>query len=103
MSERVLCDEGLRVALEKVAGRLLFTVGNGEPTSFLTAPAVLADVLNGSPLQLSSPDGYCHLEPKGDRLYLTYGLQNSGRKTCSIALRDFAEALSWANTPADHG
>jgi hypothetical protein len=101
MSERVLYDEGLRVSLEKVAGRVLLKVTNGTPTAFLCDPEILEDALHGAPLQLSSSEGYCQIEKRSDQIHLSFGLQGHSREACSVTLSDFADALAWAKPPTD--
>ncbi|RYG21118.1 hypothetical protein EON82_19370 [bacterium] len=95
MPERILCEEGLRVSLEADEGHLMLTVGNGAPTSFVTEAALLQDALSGFPLQLSSPEGYCHIEAEGDGVRLEYAIRGAVRKTCSIPVRDLQDALGW--------
>jgi hypothetical protein len=100
--EQILCDEELRVSLETSGQQVLLTISDGVPTSFVTDATLLEETLKGSPLQLSSSEGYCRIEAESDGVRLDYALKGGGRKTCFIPVREFEHALSWARDLGHH-
>lgn len=94
MSERVLCDDGLRVTVDGGGERTLVAVRDGASIRFWADTAIMERVLGGEPVQLSAHGGYCGLEAKGGRVRLEFGIDGMGRKSCDFPAGDLAEALA---------
>lgn len=95
MPYRILCDEGLRVSLDGAGGNTHLTVSDDRlAVTFQTATVAIEAVLAGETIQLSSPEGFCRIQPEEEAIFLEFGLAGKARKTCRFHHARLAEVVS---------
>jgi hypothetical protein len=93
MSERTLCDVGLTVSVSGAGRVVVIQVSDHVAVRFECRTHLLRAVLEGAPLQVSAPDGFCLLERRNAKVRMEFGLGGGGRKTCEFPAQDLADAL----------
>lgn len=98
MPERVLCEDGLRVAMDGGGDRTLLVVNDGVAIRFWAKTRSLEAILGGGTVQLSAHEGYCGIEVEGERARLEFGVEKAGRKHCQFPTQDLSDALAWVRS-----
>ncbi len=101
-SVRVLCDEGLRVAVDGGGDRTLLAITDGGAIRFWTETEALERIVRGGSIQLSAHGGDCAIEVTGGTARLEFALEGKGRKRCAFPAAELADALAWVRSLRPH-
>lgn len=93
MTKKVLCTGPISVSVLVVGERTTLIIEDSNTIRFDCRTDMVRDVLTGSPMQVSSPGGFCLIELRGTTVRVEYGVTGEPRQTCDFSAETLRHVL----------
>ncbi|RYG32972.1 hypothetical protein EON81_19375 [bacterium] len=100
-AERILCDEGLRVAVGGLGDRVVVDVRDGTANRFWTDTSNLEKALHGEAVRIDAHGGYCVIEVREGTGRLDLVMEGVEHKHCDFSTGDLADAIAMVREQSD--